>query len=108
MYAFTAKASESARIANAIQTANTAELVQMFKKEGVDVRTAEYNITEYSLNSELSFRFENVEELIMFLGTHGDASEQAKENINALLVKEGLDPDKPFYVNFFKPKVAEL
>ena len=29
-YAFTAKASESTRIANAIQTANTAELIQMF------------------------------------------------------------------------------
>jgi hypothetical protein len=87
---------------------NFDELVQMFTKAGLDVRTAEYNITEYSLNSELSFKFENIDHLISFLDEHGDASEQAKENINALLVKEGLDPDKPFYVNFFKPKVAEL
>lgn len=87
---------------------NFDELVKMFKKEGVDIRNAEYNITEYSLNSELSFRFEHVDHLIGFLDAHGDASQEAKENINALLVKEGLDPDKPFYVNFFKPKVAEL
>jgi hypothetical protein len=87
---------------------NFDELVQMFRNAGLDVRTAEYNITEYSLNSELSFKFENIDHLIGFLDAHGDASEQAKENINALLVKEGLDPDKPFYVNFFKPKVAEL
>lgn len=87
---------------------NFDEIVQMFKKAGLDVRTAEYNITEYSLNSELSFKFENFDHLIQFLDSYGDASKEAKENINALLVKEGLDPDKPFYVNFYKPKVAEL
>lgn len=87
---------------------NFDEIVKMFNKAGLDVRTAEYNITEYSLNSELSFRFEDAGHLVQFLDAYGDASDAAKENINAMLVKEGLDPDKPFYVNFFKPKVAEL
>ena len=87
---------------------NFDEIVQLFKEAGLDVRTAEYSITEYSLNSELSFKFEDLDDLVHFLDSHGDASKEAKENINAMLVKEGLDPDKPFYVNFYKPKVAEL
>jgi len=87
---------------------NFDEIVKTFKAAGLDVRTAEYSITEYSLNTELSFRFENLNELLGFLDTNGAASEQAKENINALLVKEGLDTDNYFYVNFYKPKVAEL
>ena len=87
---------------------NFDQLVAAFSKAGLDVRTAEYSITEYSLNTELSFRFENFEALIYFLDSQGAASEEAKENINAMLVKEGIDPDKYFYVNFYKPKVAEL
>jgi len=87
---------------------NFDQLVAAFSKAGLDVRTAEYSITEYSLNTELSFRFENFGALINFLDSQGAASEEAKENINAMLVKEGIDPDKYFYVNFYKPKVAEL
>ena len=87
---------------------NFDEIVQAFQKAGLDVRTAEYSITEYSLNTELSFKFENVGQLINFLDSHGDASEEAKENIKAMLVKEAIDPDKFFYVNFYRPKVAEL
>lgn len=89
-------------------TNNFDEIVATFKKAGLDVRTAEYSITEYSLNTELSFRFENYDGLISFLDHNGGASDHAKENINAMLVKEGIDPDKYFYVNFYKPKVAEL
>ena len=87
---------------------NFDEIVAMFKEAGVDVRTAEYSITEYSLNTDLSFRFENADELIRFLDIHGAASNEAKENISAMLIKESIDPDKYFYVNFYKPKVAEL
>jgi len=87
---------------------NFDEIVATFKKAGLDVRTSEYSITEYSLNTDLSFRFENFDELIAFLDVNGAASAEAKENINAMLIKEGIDPDKYFYVNFFKPKVAEL
>jgi hypothetical protein len=89
-------------------TNNFDEIVATFKKAGLDVRTAEYSITEYSLNTELSFRFENYDDLVSFLDHNGGASDNAKENINAMLVKEGIDPDKYFYVNFYKPKVAEL
>lgn len=83
-------------------------IVETFKQAGLDVRTAEYSITEYSLNTDLSFRFESFEHLISFLDAHGAASAEAKDNINAMLVKEGIDTDKYFYVNFYKPKVAEL
>ena len=89
-------------------TNNFDEITATFRKAGLDVRTAEYSITEYSLNTELSFRFENYDDLIGFLDHNGGASDNAKENINAMLVKESIDPDKYFYVNFYKPKVAEL
>ena len=87
---------------------NFTNIIEAFKNAGVDVRTAEFSITEYSLNTDLSFRFENLAEFIGFLDANREASEQEKEALNAMVVKEGVDTDKYFYVNFYKPKVAEL
>jgi hypothetical protein len=36
------------------------------------------------------------------------AASERGNAIQAMLVEAGVDPEKYFYVNFYKPKVAEL
>lgn len=86
-------------------TDNFKTIKDAFAQAGVDVQTAEYSITEYSLNTSLSFKFNNVAELLLFLGV-GDA--EKTEKIKAMVIEANIDPNNFFYVNFYKPKVAEL
>jgi hypothetical protein len=80
-----------------------------FKNAGIDVATAQYSITEYSLNTGLSFKFTNLAEFLQFLGLEEPTAQFEKvQHIKALFVEAGVDPDNFFYVNFFEPKVAEL
>jgi len=77
-----------------------------FKQAGVDVHKAEFSITEYSLNTDLSFKFENLNELLVFLEI--SAHSEKFKAINAMLIESGVDSTTFFYVNFYKSKVAEL
>ena len=79
-----------------------------FEKAGINISTAEFSITSYSLNTDLSFKFSNVDELLFFLGCSAPGDEKRIENINAMVVDAGIDPNSFFFVNFYKPKVAEL
>ncbi|MGV3461013.1 MAG: hypothetical protein ACO1N9_11245 [Flavobacterium sp.] len=79
-----------------------------FEEAGVEINSAEYSITPYSLNTKLSFKFNNLEELLEFLGVNDSQSNPKAEAIRATFVKESLDSNNFFYVNFYKPKVAEL
>ena len=79
-----------------------------FEKAGVSIATAEFSITAYSLNTDLSFKFSNIEELLFFLGISAPGDAGRIEKINAMLVDAGIDPNSFFFVNFYKPKVAEL
>lgn len=79
-----------------------------FEEAGVTITTAEYSITPYSLNTKLSFKFNSLEELLEFLGLNESQADPKAEAVKAMFAKEGLDPNSFFYVNFYKPKVAEL
>lgn len=81
-------------------------ITDAFHKAGIDSKKVEFSITEYSLNTKLSFKFSNLEELLLFLDV-AETSERGTA-IKTLLIETGIDPDKYFYVNFFKSKVAEL
>lgn len=86
---------------------NFKTIKQAFVNAGIDIHKAGFSITEYSLNTKLSFKFENIEEFTAFLGlTPSDTKK--REDIKAMIIEAGINPDKFFYVNFFKPKVAEL
>jgi hypothetical protein len=87
---------------------NFKTITNAFEKAGIDIMTAEYSITEYSLNTDLSFKFENLQEFYEFLEVNGSGDEKRKENLKAMVVNAGVDTDNFFYVNFYKPKVAEL
>lgn len=79
-----------------------------FEEAGVNITTAEYSITPYSLNTKLSFKFNSLDELLEFLGLDKSPNDPKAEAVAATFAKESLDPNSFFYVNFYKPKVAEL
>ncbi len=81
-------------------------ILQAFKKEGVDIHAVEYSFTPYSLNTPLSFKFDNLSVLLDFLGLKPGGAQS--EAIAHKLTDEGLNPETFFFVNFYKPKVAEI
>ncbi len=83
-------------------------ITDAFKKAGVDIKKAGFSITEYSLNTKLSFKFLNLDELLSFLNLSPQNDEERINDINTMLVEAGINPDSFFYVNFYKQKVAEL
>ncbi len=70
----------------------------------------DFKITQYSLNTPLSFKFHNSEEFITFLNFSSpeEIDEEKIGLINAAILEQGLDPDDFFYVNFYKKEVNEL
>jgi hypothetical protein len=84
---------------------NFSDIKAAFIKNGVDVTVADYSFTAYSLNLPLSFKFESLAEFILFLNiTNRDKIDQ----LTQMVTDAGLDPGKFFFVNFYKPKVAEI
>ena len=81
-------------------------ITDAFSKAGIDVTRVEFSITEYSLNTDLSFKFSKLKELLHFLDVAAES--ERGDAIKAMFVETGIDPDKFFYVNFYRPKVAEL
>ena len=78
-------------------------IAEAFERAGIDVATADYSITEYSLNTDLSFKFSNREEFLEFLNIREDDA-AGIEKVDAMFVAQGVDPTGFFYVNFFQPK----
>lgn len=70
----------------------------------------DFKITQYSLNTDLSFKFLNSEDLVNFLN-YSSPEEITTEKIgliNASILEQNLDPNDFFYVNFYKKEVNEL
>ncbi len=89
---------------------NFITILDAFKQAGVTLSTAQFSITEYSLNTKLSFKFENLQEFLDFLNINEDdeLDEGKVESVKAALTEKSIDPNNFFYVNFYSPKVAEL
>ena len=70
----------------------------------------DFKITQYSLNTDLSFKFLNAEDFVNFLN-YSSSEEMTKAKIdliNATILEQGLNPDDFFYVNFYKKEINEL
>lgn len=70
----------------------------------------DFKITQYSLNTDLSFKFLNAEDFVNFLN-YSSSEEMTKAKIdliNAAILEQGLNPDEFFYVNFYKKEINEL
>lgn len=87
---------------------NFKTILQAFNKAGLKLGSVQFSITEYSLNTELSFKFENLDDFLAFLHFDGPADENKAEDVSNAVIETGLDPENFFYVNFYKPEVTEL
>ena len=65
----------------------------------------DFKITPYSLNTKLSFRFENLEELSEFL-VHSSTIDSSQ--LHASFMELGLNPNEFFWVNFFEKGIFEI
>jgi hypothetical protein len=81
----------------------------LLEKEKLSLRDLRFSITPYSLNTKLSFKFNDVDDLKDFLsGGESTLSETDAQQIDKMIVDAGLKPETFFYVNFYKKKVTEL
>ena len=74
-------------------------------------KALDFNMTPYSLNTPLSFKFNNLDDLLSFLHAHNGTSELSTKSpvLQTALIELGLDPKEFFYVNFFeKGKEGEM
>lgn len=84
-------------------------ILNAFREANIELTTVEFKLTRYSLNTELSFKFENIDEFSELLKISGASNnEERTEEVKKLLVEEGIDHNDVFYLNFYPPKVAEL
>lgn len=84
-------------------------ILNAFKEANIELTTVEFKLTRYSLNTELSFKFKNIDEFSEFLTVSGASnSRERTEEVKKVLVEEGIDHNDVFYVNFYPPKVAEV
>ena len=70
----------------------------------------DFKFTPYSLNTPLSFKFDNLEHFFEFLKhSKADTSPEKLALINSTFLELGLDPNQFFYVNFYeKDKDVEM
>ncbi|MBF6609310.1 MAG: hypothetical protein ITG00_11345 [Flavobacterium sp.] len=82
---------------------------QIPSEENSGGKTLDFNITPYSLNTPLSFKFDNLPHFIEFLKMSQKVSDEKIELMRATLQELDLDESKFFYVNFFeKNKEVEM
>ena len=65
-------------------------------------KSFDFKITPYSLNTKLSFRFDNLEHFVEFLKRSDAESEKRIKVLHATFIELGLDPTQFFWVNFFE------
>ncbi|MFL9838803.1 hypothetical protein ABS768_14935 [Flavobacterium sp. ST-75] len=83
-------------------------ILAAFEEAGMEMGQAQFSITEYSLKTRLSFKFEHLHEFLDFLQIEPSYNDEKSDHIKNILIEEGINPDNFFYVNFYKTKVTEL
>jgi len=93
-----------------IDTLVTEGFHQLTEKKELQGKPLDFKITPYSLNTKLSFKFENLDHFKEFLKiSEGETPEAQIALLDATFLQLGLDADNFFYVNFFeKGKETEM
>jgi hypothetical protein len=66
-------------------------------------KSYDYKFTPYSLNTSLSFKFDNLEHFIEFLKqSRADTTPEKIALVNSTFLELGFDPLQFFYVNFYE------
>lgn len=80
---------------------------QLAAKTVAQGKVLDFNITPYSLNTKLSFKFDSLDHFMAFLKLHQSHDLDKKSAVlHTMLMELGLDPKTFFWVNFFE-KVDE-
>lgn len=83
-------------------------ILAALQEAGMEMGQAQFSITEYSLKTRLSFKFEHINEFLDFLQLEKSHNDEKSDHIRNILIEEGINPENFFYVNFYKTKVTEL
>jgi|GEM_PF-742563 len=67
-------------------------------KKGYDF---DFKITPYSLNTKLSFRFDNLDHFVEFLKRADAYNDKRAEVLNTTFIELGINTSDFFYVNFY-------
>ncbi|GEP50142.1 hypothetical protein FNO01nite_08140 [Flavobacterium noncentrifugens] len=83
---------------------------QLTEKKELQGKPLDFKITPYSLNTKLSFKFDNLDHFKEFLKiSDGDTPSEQVALLDATFLQLGLKPNDFFYVNFFeKGKEQEM
>jgi hypothetical protein len=69
----------------------------------------DFKITPYSLNTTLSFKFDNLDHFVEFLKLHDSDIDEKIAALQVTMMELGLNPNEFFWVNFFeKGKEQEM
>ncbi len=85
-----------------MEAKNKTLLDQIIQIAFPQLKTLNYKITEYSLNSNFSFKFDNLSHFIEFLKQHQSIEEQEVILLENTLNDVNLQPTSFFYINFFE------
>ena len=77
-------------------------LDQLIRKAFPQVSHLNYKLTEYSLNSTFSFKFDHLPHFIEFLEKSQTLTEQHNELLNKTLKDLNLETTSFFFINFFE------
>ncbi|WP_432672168.1 hypothetical protein [Flavobacterium sp. SM2513] len=86
---------------------NKPVLDQLIRKAFPQVSTLTYKITEYSLNTAFSFKFDNLEHFVEFLKQHQSIEEQETELLENTLKDLNLQTHSFFYINFYEENATD-
>lgn len=77
-------------------------LDQLIQKAFPQVNSLHYKITEYSLNTTFSFKFDNLAHFIEFLSQHQPIEQQETALLENVLKDLNLQPESFFFINFYE------
>lgn len=83
-------------------------LDQIIQKGFPQVEELDYKFTEYSLNSDFSFKFESLQHFVAFLQQKAEISDEQITLLETALKDVNLDIHSFFFVNFFENKESEF
>ena len=91
-----------------LDTLITEGFQQLTEKNAALGKPLDFRITPYSLNTKLSFKFDNLEHFTEFLKlSDGDTPAEKLALLNVTFTELGLDANQFFYVNFFEKGIPQ-
>lgn len=83
-------------------------LDKLIKNGFPQLHELQYKFSEYSLNSEFSFKFDSLMHFVAFLSQKNELSEDEVSLLEMALKEMNLQPHSYFFINFYKDTMPEF